>query len=256
MELIGNISHLIFDKVLWNAVFPTTILLLVFVLFNLKAFKLNSQFIFVFITLIVIIFVRLVFGVALGGGKEGGWDVESRRFYMIGAMYILFVVAGFPVLIDFSKKLTDKFYKKKIFTSKKLVVFWIIVFGIIGIGKGLSVPSYKAYVNEPGEIIKANTPKNMKSLFISESGNDWRKRYHSNADKSININTVLNRGKPVYFYDALKTLKEKGYKPYILVNNSNKRFEKIFTDKGIDFKLKLLKQWKDGEYSLYIYDAQ
>jgi hypothetical protein len=250
MELIGNISHLVFDKVLWNAVFPSAIVLIVFTFFNLKAFKRNSQFYFVLSTLIVVMFVRLVFGVAFGGGAEGGWDCESRRFYGIAALLICFIVVGFPVVINFTKKITDKYYKKRLFSRRMLVVFWVLICGGACIGKGLAPMSYKNYVHEHGIIIKNYTPANSKSLLIYGTGS-WRERYYSNADKCVAIAAVFNEAKPEYFYSALKVLKEKGYKPYIYVDNSDDKFNKKFINKGVEFKLKLIKKWKNGKYSLY-----
>jgi len=252
MELIENIPQLIFYKVLLNAIFPTSVILLCFAFFNFKVFKRNPQLGFVLITLVVVAGVRLIFGFT----NREGWNYESRRFYCLAAICILFAVVGFPVLVSVSKSLIDKIYKKRSLSLGQLTVFWILVIGLVCIGKGLSLPSYKKYVHEPGKIIKSNTPKDKKSLFVYESLNNNRNTYYSKADKSIHLDTVLNRNKPEYFYDALNVLHEKGYKTYIFIDQSGPGFKKLFTDKGVEFKLKLLKQWKDGDYTLYEYNEK
>jgi hypothetical protein len=259
MEFIVNFSHLFFNKLLWNAVFPSTILLLIFTFYHLKAFKLNKQLIFILIAFTIVFMIHAVFGVLLGAGGDGGWDCESRRFYIIAVLTIPFCVLGFPKLIEISEKIYYKFSKKedinKNKVNRRVLLFWILIFTISCIGKGLSPQSYKEYVNEPGQIIKKNTSKNLNTLFINDDYYDMRSKYYSGADKFLTINEILNKNTPKAFYTKLDNYIKHGYKPFIFTDNSNDKFKKIFTDKNVKFKLNLLKEWKNGEYSLYEYNG-
>jgi hypothetical protein len=263
MDILLRIYNVLFNKMILNSLFPTIIILFIFFLIDFRRIKISLQLNFIILLAALVFFVRIMFSIR--GDELISFTIEARRFYPLNLPILILAVLGFPRLIEFTDSvfiklsgmkagfLTKYFAFLKKLSIKQIVIIWIVIFGIAGIGKGLSAPSYKTYIQEPGKIIAANTGNGKKSLLIYEYGGHWRTVYYCNADKSININKVLNRNKPKYFYNALNLLKDKGYTPYIFVDNSNKRFEDIFTSKTVVFKLKLIKEWKNGEYSLFKY---
>ena len=253
MELLGNILNLLFNRVLWDAVFPTSVILLFFTFYNVRIFKRNS--LFVFISVCFIIFIRLVFGVLFGGGREGGWDCEARRFYIISATLVIFIIAGFPVLVTKTNKLLNRLFKKK-FSCKQISILWLLIICIACIGKGLSPQSYKKYVHEPGMYIKANKVAGEKTMFLFENGGNWRKKYYSNADENLVLSRFFHSDQPEKFIINLKKLHKDGYKIYVLVNNREGRFENYFTNKNVTFPLKLAGSWEKGKTTLFEYNSK
>ena len=255
MELIGNILFFIFDIVLMKAVFPTTFLLIIFSFMNMKFSKKNKIFIFYIVAMFVVILVRLIFGVLLGGGSGGGWICESRRFFAVGTIVIPFAVFGFPLLVKYTFYLINKRKFKFHITLRKIIIFWILLFSIICIGKALSPQSYKAYYHEPNIIIENNTQKGNQTLLIASGVSDYfRKRFYIKTDKHLAIEKNLDTDNPVSFINEVKKYVRKNYDVFVYINNRNNEFENIFKSKELRFPFKELKQWKKGEYTLYKYE--
>ena len=255
MELIGNMLFFVFDIVLMKAVFPTTVLLIIFSFKNIKYSKKNKLFIFYIVAMFVVILVRLIFGVLLGGGRGGGWICEARRFFAVGTIVIPFAVFGFPLLVKYTYYLINKRKFKFHITLRKIIIFWILLFSIICIGKALSPQSYKAYYHEPNMIIESNTPEGSQTLLLASGVSDYfRKRFYIKTDKHLKIERILDTDNPVSFIKEVKKYVRKNYDVFVYINNRNNEFENIFKSKELRFPFKELKQWKKGEYTLYKYE--
>ena len=252
MELIGNISHLFFDKILWNAVFPTSIILIIFSFYSIDYFRKNKLFVFYFVASLTIILVRSVGGVLLGGGNEGGWNCESRRFYAIAAVLIPFSVAGFPLLVDYTYCFLKKIFGINI-SHKNVIICLIIIFSIICVGKALSPQSYKNYIHEPNALIEENTPAGAKKILISNDDNFSRKRYYIKADVYIKYWDPMNINKLKKYLKIASTYRLENYCVYFFVDNTNNVFDKFIKSKKNKFSFIELHEWKNGQYTLYKY---
>ncbi|MCF7790922.1 MAG: hypothetical protein K9M56_02870 [Victivallales bacterium] len=261
MDIIEIILHTFFEKCLWKAVFPTSLVLLVFAFFNLKAFKKNRrEFIFILVGLIVLLAIRLIWSVGYTIKRDYEFYSPIRRFYDFAILSIPVAVAGFPVLINFSKRILLIFISDKKVKTVHIIIFWIIICSALCISQtvpgGLSTQYLSLYNLK--ETIKNDLPSNKKSLFIygfakAKGSQYYRMQYFADADKSVNMKSILNIKKPEYFYEGLSKLGKMGYQPYIFEDNRENKFKKIFTDRNLRFKFKLLKEWGNGKYSLLKY---
>ena len=187
-------------------------------------------------------------------GENGQFNLESRRFYASTVFLILIAVVGFPKLIIFTEYIAAKIYTKRRIKQKWIVFFWIFLIGGVCIGKGLSPQRYKAYIHEVGATIRLLTLQGKIPLLLLETRDKMRIGYYGKI-KCVKLGLVFDPKYPVYFKGTLETFNNMGYQVFLLEDNKAEcHLKDVFDGKKIKDKIKFIRQWKKGKYTLYRFD--
>ncbi len=221
-KLLDYNSLIYYFNELMKAIFPSFVLLLVLSLKRLKNSDKNSEFIFLLSAIIVIFAARSI--IFLGGIS---WD-SNRYLYPLVVLLLVISAYGAEVFIAFFDKLFSKKTAKK--AKRYSIIFFIILFTGVSIGKVFNKRTKKTYIYEVGEYIKKHN-NNAKDTVLISNLNDNRIAYLANAkDVEYNKNMIFNnfKSKNIYLY---------------LTEKDNKKLKNF----------KLLKTYKYKKKKFYLY---
>jgi hypothetical protein len=248
-------SWLAFLNILFKGIYPI-IFLLVIVAFikNWREFLKNRYSRLLIILFVVCLFIRFL------KFFSQGW--LSERY--LEPMILILTPFAAKGLYDFAKWANHKIVSKKyIVSTNKLFTIFLIIISLIMMGKVLRPHWDKPWFFGIRTIVNKELPLNLKRVIITNDADERLAYYADSAMISFDLSNFRFRQNQ-YLSDwdgeKLESIKFKlgisnfyknidslGYKHvYIFLNRINPSyFKEQFIAKGLPFKFKLLKEYKD-----------
>ena len=245
MELMFSISgwyNFIVERLLLDAIFIPTMILIGFAFFNRKEYRNTKMLRFILSALVLSLIIPYIHFVYMD------MKINTRYLYTATFYVIILCVPGFFLILCLLKYIFQKNDRVK---EKHLIIFLLLIIGIGSICKALGPPDKKHYIHDAAKIIKASPD----SIVMSNLRDSKRIAWHSNAEL-LPLSSVTDIENPIDFENALNILSSRNKNIFLFVKCKNDKFRKFFSEKKIAFpaKLILLKEFKAKQkrfYSLY-----
>ena len=227
----------IFADRMAKALFPSTILLLIFTWWNRKQFERNSAFWFLVVATSLTFTMRFLYYMM-------GYSRYSNRY--LYTLVVMLIVISVPGLF----KIVDIITRKSKWSKQSVMTGVLIVFCLGSLGKGIHHKDEKAFYRHMGQTVKelcGDSPR----VLINDNNDYKRLSYYAGTMNGV---SCQNCG----VAELMTRVKEKTAlgRVFVFKRIADAEFRTSFSKAGVSFELKLIETFHDKKkrpYNLYEY---